>query len=154
MHFKISGSFTFRWFYKALWQEFAGIYTALGGYVSKFQVHLCSVGSPRRMIQNTSQVHAGLRGTDNKCSRGWLQWKGMQDRPCVLLAVFNLGLVIGILSSLPPPGWSVLMKRAWRLCMGGARRDCKEQELLPRSGWVAPYRTDHVASFLAQCVKL
>ena len=55
----------------------------------------------------------------------------MQDRPLVLLAFLDLGLVTGILNSLPPPGCSVLMKRAGRLGMGGARRDCKEQELHP-----------------------
>ena len=55
----------------------------------------------------------------------------MQDRPFVLLAVLDLGLVNCILSSLPAPGCSVLMKRAGRLGMGGARRDCKEQEFPP-----------------------
>ena len=55
----------------------------------------------------------------------------MQDRPFALLAVLDLGLVICILSSLPPPGCSVLMKRAGRLGMGGARRGCKDLDLPP-----------------------
>ena len=55
----------------------------------------------------------------------------MQDRPFALLAVLDLGLVICILSSLPPPGCSVLMKRAERLGMGGARRDCKRARTSP-----------------------
>ena len=59
----------------------------------------------------------------------------------------------GIFSSLLPPGWGVLMKRAGRLCMGGARRDCKEQELPPRSGGVAPDCKDHIVNLLARCVK-
>ena len=54
----------------------------------------------------------------------------MQDRPLVLLAVLDLGLVKCILSLLPP-GCSVLMNRAGRLGMGGARRDCKKQKLPP-----------------------
>ena len=55
----------------------------------------------------------------------------MQDHPFALLAVLDLGLVICILSSPPPPGCSVLMKRAGRLGMGGARRDCKRARTSP-----------------------
>ena len=51
---------------KALGRECAGIYTALGGLcVSKFQGHLCSFGSSRRRIQNTSRVRVGLRGSES-----------------------------------------------------------------------------------------
>ena len=55
----------------------------------------------------------------------------MQDRPFALLAVLDVGLVIGILSSLPAPGCSVLMKRAGRLGMGGLEGIVKDQELPP-----------------------
>ena len=78
----------------------------------------------------------------------------MQDRPFALLAVLDLGLVIGSLSSLPPPGCGALMKRAGRLGMGGARRDCtRARTPPPRSGGVAPYCQDHVVNLLARCVK-
>ena len=79
----------------------------------------------------------------------------MQDRPFVLLAVLDAGLVIGIPSSLWPPGCSVLMKRAGRLGMGVTRRSCSEQDTPPHeSGGVAPYCKEHIVNILARRVKL
>ena len=78
----------------------------------------------------------------------------MQDRPFVSLAVLGLGLVNCILSSLPAPGCSVLMKRAGRLGMGGARRDCKKAKTSPPQGrGIAPYCKEHVVILLARVAK-